>query len=209
MVIKPILFSGPMVRAILEGRKTMTRRIVQPQPKADIVDRHLYVDLASPKQPGDILWVRETWGYHQDSYGDAWPIFYRADYPEGATTFPWGRKDEEGEEVICDLPRSWRPSIFMPKEAARLFLRVTAVRVERLQEISDADAIREGANCDEDGRNVGLAEKMRRGPDERFRDLWDSINGKRAGGTYAWNKNPWVWVITFERVDKPAGWPEV
>lgn len=192
MATKPILFSGPMVRAILEGRKPMTRRVMKPQVNGDIAERHLYVDLRSPFQPGDILWVRETWLEHKGTY------IYMADGKHLAL-----------DALIGGPFFKWRPSIFMPKEAARLFLRVTAVRAERVQEITDEDAIREGANCDEDGRNVGLAEKIRRGPVERFRDLWDSINGMRAGGAYSWDKNPWVWVITFERVDKPAGWPEV
>ena len=207
MSSKPILFSGPMVRAILEGRKTMTRRVMKPQVNGDIAERHLYVDLRARFQPGDILWVLETWAPFAGAncacrhYGyecKCEPYWYRAD-----PSMDFANECEYPEDRMA-----WHPSIFMPKEAARIFLRVTAVRAERVQEINAHQAILEGVdtgdvleNTPESGDFAGYAVG-------RFRDLWDSINAKRAGGAYAWDKNPWVWVISFERVDKPAGWPE-
>ena len=134
--MKPILFNTQMVHAILDGRKTQTRRIVKPQPQSYSFDGRVYVfnegELPKPQyQPGDILYVRETWAEntipHSGNYAG---IEYRADY--------YG-----GREPIL----RWRPSIHMPREAARIFLRVTDVRVERLQHITRADAISEGCNA--------------------------------------------------------------
>lgn len=213
--MKPIIFSTPMVQAILDGRKTMTRRVVKPQPtyitpsgrwvwpipKSKVhpccctevctASREWWEYLAldqTPYQPGDVLWVRETWGDHggKTSY-----FLYRADFPDGAKTYEWPEKDETGEPIICDLPR-WRPSIFMPREAARIFLRVTDVRVERLQEISEEDAAKEGlAPAILDGA-VFISAKG------KFHVLWETINAKRG---YGWDTNPWVWVVSFERTE--------
>ena len=135
-----------------------------------------------PYQPGDILWVRETWAAWSSTYGVAPKLYYKAD---GDT--PAGIK--------------WRPSIHMPKEAARLFLRVTDVRVERLQDITDEGAKAEGANW-KHGHHVGVEEKMRRGAVERFAEIWDTTIKPADRETYGWSANPWVWVISFERISR-------
>lgn len=126
MATKPILFNTQMVRAILDGRKTCTRRIVKPQPTA-----HYGVQcIKPPYQPGDILYVRETWSLRFD--GEKY--FYRAD-----------KNTSREEKRLLDYNDvKWRPSIHMPKEAARIWLKVTNVRVERLQDISGEDLIKEG-----------------------------------------------------------------
>ena len=210
MSCKPILFNTQMVQAILDGRKTVTRRIIKPQtvthntangPVEESLDAFmaqnekdakLLAAACAPYQPGDILWVRETWMpcASIDSFlTDTNLYVYKADYDDG------------------DIPGKWRPSIHMPKEAARLFLRVTDVRTERVNEISNTDCIREGINNEccrvcvhTGGSGCGHCNALWR----QFRDLWDSLNAKRG---YGWDDNPWVWVYTFERVDKPAGWP--
>lgn len=174
---KPIIFSGPMVRAILAGTKTQTRRV---DPKA-VFD----ADLAR-YQPGDRLWVRETWKR------DAWcgriiavdgtikdlglvSIHYAADASEQCRRYT-ATPPEPSDH--------WRPSIFMPRWASRITLEVTDVRAQRLQEISAEDAKAEGMeSCT---------------PYDQFRALWDSINGKRTG--CAWGDNPWVWAYTFRRL---------
>ncbi len=188
---RPILFSGPMVRAILEGRKTQTRRIVK--------QCHMVMDhgedaagqcinagyipcfpLCPYGHRGDRLWVRETWTCvhgvpsaggvpHPDDF-----VRYRAD--EGP-----------GEQVITDV-RCWHPSIHMPRVYSRILLEIVAVRVERLNEISGTDCIAEGIiEADAPQYVFGLH--------EAYRDLWESING--AG---SWTENPWVWVVEFRRV---------
>lgn len=207
---RPILFSGPMVRAILDGRKTQTRRAVK-----DVPDWCLSGDVAAitngagewaisqlgtrprvwppdPKsgftcpygQPGDELWVRETWR----------PLSEFDPSPETGAAY-WADSHVGLERRNGDA--KWRPSIHMPRWASRITLTVTAVRVERLQDISEADAIAEG--CSEfygdimninDG-HVGTATRPRR---FAFRDLWQSINGPDS-----WDANPWVWVVEFER----------
>lgn len=199
--MKPILFSTEMVKAILEGRKTQTRRIVKPQPngeycgictssfenknvgKVGFADGDRLEELIKPKyQISDILWVRETWCYKMaHNFGSPIPdkseIFYKAD---------------------CDIAEigGWKPSIFMPREAARIFLEVTDVRVERLQEISEKDAMAEGISLPNYAEQA-ISDVHYPDPDEIYADLWESINGKGS-----WDKNPWVWVITFKRVDK-------
>ena len=187
---RPIIFSGPMVRAILEGRKTQTRRVVKPQhdcrydglaPAREYLGRkHLgswgayfgWAFVPCPYgQPGDQLWVREAWGYDCDRN-----LVFRAD----------------GE--LAEVNR-WRPSIHMPSWASRITLEVTDVRVERVQDISDLDALAEGIQV------IGRTEvnDLSRGKFRHaFRALWDSINAKRGHG---WDKNPWVWVVQFRVVD--------
>ena len=167
----PIIFSGPMVRAILDGRKTQTRRVIKPQPKGEFCrygfhmpTQAIWTDLTVVScpygQPGDLLWVRETFA----AAGDQSWVEYRAD---------------------CDSKViRWRPSIHMPRSASRLTLRITDVRVQRVQEISEEDARAEGT--------TGLAGAM-----TGFPYLWESINAKRG---YGWNTNPWVWAISFERI---------
>ena len=191
---RPILFSAPMVRAILAGTKTQTRRVVK--------DRHIgQIDtskLPGPAgwsrpmpygKPGYRLWVRETWQSHHNQNGerldglDDWKkhpreCFYRADESDPSTRPMSGR---------------WRPSIHMPRWASRITLEVTGVRVERLQEISEADAIAEGVNVHPD--HHGKPRTSIYSPVQAYRDLWESINGPGS-----WDLNPWVWVVEFERV---------
>ncbi len=209
--MKPILFSSEMVRAILEGRKTQTRRVVKPQPEkcgdgwiynnvhfADDaqMQSHLFHDIyGNYKCPyggvysdgtGDTLWVRETWASHK-YMDDTKP----SEFTVGAQMLPvWYRADN----VQNDERGRWRPSIFMPRWASRITLRVVDVRVERVQDISDEDCINEGMWM-YSPNNVGPApEILSRGD---FAELWDFINARRG---HAWDTNPWVWVVEFEEV---------
>lgn len=195
--MKPILFSTEMVRAILNGHKTETRRVVKPQPAGDgskpepLKTRPGYWNAwgddfvyRQPYAVGDILYVRETTCY--DAYAAfTQQTFYKADYKSKPN---WVARTV--------------PSIHMPKEAARIFLRVTEVRVERLQDIDDTGAKAEGANG-RDGKNVGWVEKMRRSSIERFSEIWDSTIKPADLDRYGWEANPWVWAIEFERCEKP------
>jgi hypothetical protein len=172
---RPIIFSVPMVRAILEGRKSQTRRIkrahenIAPGITSDAI-RCPY------GQPGDLLWVRETWYSPPKPLNDCLGYAADGDHPHGCTY----RK---------------RPSIFMPRWASRLTLRITAVRVERLQEISAADSRAEGLEWVAPTYGVGgIAASWNGDPVQSYRALWESINGKGS-----WDLNPWVWVIEFER----------
>jgi hypothetical protein len=216
----PILFSGPMVRAILAGRKTQTRRIVKPQPelrddgwiwcppsakynaKIDDWVPHArwrcglnptecgaagIVQWCPYGQPGDRLWVRETWARWTDvkSFGC---VVYQSD---GTARRYLCDGDGEGDPVqlgkACkpvEPVARWRPSIHMPRWASRLTLEVTDVRVERLQEISEADAMAEGRSMTP-GDPAGY-----------FPDTWAAINGADS-----WHANPWVWVVSFKRVE--------
>ena len=214
---RPILFSAPMVRAILDGSKTQTRRIVKVQPPATTSDvftfhhpdprEHFYafdgdalLDWAYPcplGEAGDRLYVRETWQHSNHPFGpyDAdCLVFYRADYmdnPHG----PDGEKSPEGKY------REWRPSIHMPRSASRITLEITGVRVERLNDCSRADAVAEGAppshpSIDVVSRQFGYPDFSR----SWYAQLWEQING---AGT--WAANPWVWVIEFKRVDGAKG----
>jgi hypothetical protein len=196
---RPILFSTPMVQAILQGRKTQTRRIVNPQPLTGMthVAGNLWRPLEQPPslngkllgcqygKRGDILWVRETWGKAQSNYAHSDTYLYKADdYPDDFSPVA-----------------KWKPSIHMPKEAARIFLKIIDVRVERLQEISQEDAISEGIEFKIDETSVSLNSYKiyeannwwDENPIQSFKSLWESINGQES-----WNKNPWVWVIEFE-----------
>jgi len=201
----PILFSAPMVRAILEDRKTQTRRIVKPQPDGPVYlpedpkvarycrENHEAMTLAawakgfSPYgQPGDRLWVRETWQgpLMEDmcAYRAEPSDFHKPEFCEYAAD---GRSPPEFVNDDDELKQCWRPSIFMPRWASRITLELTDVRVERLQEITLID-------CEEEG--VGHV-----GPQSaqaRYRELWDSLNAKRA----PWASNPWVWVLVFKRL---------
>lgn len=212
---RPILFSGPMVRAILDGRKTMTRRIVKPQPLSGYAFADYKTDLGYPAslgrlwagwwpsdrrdgspiyykcpygQPGDRLWVRETWA----EVGTLDPGFlvYRATYPE---CLPAGLENVPDASAV-----RWRPSIHMFRWASRSILEITAVRVERLHDISEEDARAEGCppclGLSECGGGCDCCESAR--PVKWFRDLWSAING--AG---SWDSNPWVWSVSFNRVE--------
>lgn len=188
----PILFSAPMVRAILDGRKTQTRRIVRPDwwrclDPDDVDDRARAVDQSPYGRPGDRLWVRETWtrwdgGEHARRDGTG--VSFRADCLDAR-----GREDSRAR---LDYGIRWYPSIHMRRADARILLEVKAVRVERLTAITPADAIAEGAFGD--GRYATAPGTPY--PVATFAELWDSINGDRA----PFASDPWVWVVTFRRV---------
>lgn len=201
---RPILFNADMVRAILDGRKTQTRRVVKPQPEYrenESLPGHFgtwlhgwnldhecvipsdYWKHCPHGQPGDRLWVRETWmnlkgtgvsGSPDPKFNPKQiPVAYRAECTA------------EGEDARIDMGLKWRPSIYMPRWASRINLEITGVRVERLQDISDDDVWAEGwesvsvGNCDY----------------KNFGELWESISGPGS-----WDANPWVWVIEFRRL---------
>ena len=208
--MKPILFSTSMVQAILDGRKTQTRRIVKEDKRGQWVavnnarnlefgasvpcylHREVSVDDKSrnimyPKYDvGDILWVRETWS--KDENGE---YVYRTNY--GTTE----------DDSFPPSMFKWKPSIHMPREAARIFLKVTNVRVERLQDITEEDAIAEGVKDPYEYQSPEYYEQPNlRGFEinkSAFAGCWDSIYSKRG---YGWESNPWVWVVAFEKISK-------
>ena len=225
MAIKPILFNTEMVRAILDGRKTVTRRLVKPQPKSKLCYTFAGSDCGTwgypsktahescgeeyrlpdnitkedfgkrwnpPYHTDDVLYVRETWSpiYPDKESNEVCGYIYKEDsleeydnrYPDGED-YQWGCK--------------WRPSIHMPKEAARIWLKVTDVRVERLQEITEEQIGREGVEVEYP--HVLNGEEKR----YAFSTLWNSTVKKSDLDRYGWNANPWVWVIEFERCEKP------
>jgi hypothetical protein len=215
-----------MVRAILDGRKTCTRRVIKPQleecPNCKHVhNEYIYDKMAEnvycarcgyplvperrvPYQPGDILYVRETWcGWYLPLVGMHY--CYRATEPDG-------NKRPTSPEYDCDVEKiSWHPSIHMPKEAARIWLKVTDVRVERLQSITEEGAIREGAEGEKchhtnagafgciDCMNTGWIEP----PQVEFMQIWDSTIKKSDLDRYGWDANPYVFVIQFVKSDRP------
>jgi hypothetical protein len=208
MKTKPILFNAEMVRAILDGRKTQTRRVVKPQPPsscgrvlyhpkpAEIWMFQNHENIICPYgAPGDELWVKET----MISDGDDW-WNYAAD--GGSRDFPLNDDETEYADYVLDWMDKQRkkqrtivPSIHMPRWASRITLRITDVRVERVQDITDADALAEGIKPSD----VAARGYQRGYQDARvaFRVLWNSINEKRGFG---WEKNSWVWVVEFEVV---------
>ena len=206
MAIKPILFNTEMVRAILDGRKSCTRRLVKTRrkdacgfyvtKKADGTFSGIYEydenesmfdnPLMPPYQPGDILYVRETWHKYIKRVGEGKSCHLVEFY---------GYKASIANSEDADEP--WKPSIHMPKEAARIWIKVTNVRVERLKEIT-IDGI----------RNEGLSSMAVHAGDmeiamEEWKNLWNSTIKKSDLDSYGWNANPWVWVIEFERCEKP------
>jgi len=202
--MKPILLNTEEVRAILDGRKSVTRRVVRPQPdfcvmtKAGLLTSHFPISVEDglintklgnvttwehmPYRPGDILYVRETWnGDWCDHY------IYKAD---GGSAKAAGYSKEP----------KWRPSIHMPKEAARLFLRVTGVRVERLQDMTGHDVLAEGVENGHSNPTMGKRwENMQR---MAFSDLWNRTIKKADLPLCGWAANPWVWVVEFERISE-------
>lgn len=218
MAIKPILFNTEMVRAILGGRKSCTRRIVKPQweecPHCKYVhNEYIYDKLAenvycarcgyplvserrAPYQPGDLLYVRETWKYLYELDGNEQTIEDTGKYYYAATdTIPFDAYVDENGVKHDHAP--WRPSIHMPKEAARIWLKVTDVRVERLQDMWASDVSKEGIRFNK----PTAADEMLKA----FAKLWDSTIKKSDLDRYGWNASPWVWVIEFERCEKPKG----
>lgn len=219
---RPILFSGEMVRAILAGKKTQTRRVIKPQPQA-LNDRGWFEYRGKSRgkctwnafvtkavlgtapieewcpygQPGDRLWVRETWNtvdYEVDYPGVC--IRYKASEPTPGVLrqsedywISWDIVEKHGDNpdkyMDANFRSDWRPSIHMPRWASRITLEVTGVRVEQVQDISEADVQAEGC---ETGSEYWYDE---------FRKLWNAINDKRGFG---WYTNPWVWVVEFRMV---------
>lgn len=189
---RSILFSGPMVRALLDGTKTQTRRVMKPQPDLtpelnDCAEAEFYVGDECVHTtrcpygiPGDRLWVRET---HRPIYGQDCGLIavdYRATYKYGTRL---------GD--VVGIPQCWRPSIHMRREHSRITLEITGVRVQRLQEISEQDALAEGITDSWPAIECTSDRPFRDG----YRWLWESING--AG---SWGANPWVWALTFKRI---------
>lgn len=209
MAIKPILFNTEMVQAILDGRKTCTRRLVKFLPGENsqwtghIKDGLMLYNGRNepcirkvPYQLGDIMYVRETWQYLYELDGNEQIIEGTGKYYYAATdTIPFDTYVDASGVTHERVP--WHPSIHMPKEAARIWLKVTNVKVERLQEIT-IDGI----------RNEGLSSMAVHAGDmkialKEWGLLWNSTIKKSDLDSYGWNANPWVWVIEFERCDKP------
>ena len=203
----PILFNIEMVKAILNGKKTCTRRIVKGYIPTDAEFGY------TAFTPKDAISCRGTFETDHQEYGEK---FFKLPYQRGDILYvreTWGKGYEEGtyiykaDDKLADLPTFkdstkliYHPSIHMPKEAARIWLKVTDVRVERLQDITEDGAKEEGANF-KNGKNVGLEEKMRRTAIERFAEIWNSTIKKSALDRYGWDANPFVWVIEFERCE--------
>lgn len=198
---RPILFSGPMVRAMLEGRKTQTRRIIKPQPREteewldvdprcnfDWKSAYCGLDYIKSKcrygQHGDRLWVKETW---RETGAISNPYAYKADV-EALNLI-----GEDGQIITCRY--RWRPSIHMPKEAARIWLEIDEIRVERVQDITLGDIAAEGnPNLPKEKEEwIGNLPELQK-EFNWFIDLWNKINSKRG---YGWDQNPWVWVVKF------------
>lgn len=197
---RPILFNTEMVQAILAGRKMQTRREVHPDIAVSISnnpDRILY--RCPFGQTGDVLWVRESCLWVMSDHAP--------DLLEGSRDrTQWVYKASEHEDFMKYAKEQygykWKPSIHMPKDAARIWLRIKDVRVERLQEISEIDAMREGIESVDHGAHwknyVQDDISSFVCPSHSFESLWHSINGADS-----WNANPWVWVLEFERIEKP------
>lgn len=211
--VLPILFNTEMVRAILARKKTETRRVMKPANpfrnregyfqgsglwidgynKEDVpngcvkdysisscwMSKKFYIDTYAPYKPGDILYVRETWCKGSLDYGKE-QYYYKADNP----TFH------------C----RWNPSIHMPKAAARIWLRVTDVKAERLQDIDGQEVLKEGV----DSHMHPKADYFNMNQREMFEKIWNSTIKKTDWNLYGWEANPWVWVIKFERCEKPG-----
>lgn len=189
---RPILFSAPMVLAILSGQKAQTRRIVKPQTRID--PRRIPDGFCSLKcpygVPGDRLWVRETWGTIDDGLDcdDSSAICYRATETAQWRDRPHAKeKRANGMDAAYVQPQKWRPSIFMPRWASRITLETTDIGIERLNELTTEDAIKEG--CRFAGFPASLTDVG------AFAKLWEKINGKGS-----WAANPYVWVVSFRRI---------
>lgn len=224
MAIKPILFNTEMVRAILDGRKSCTRRICKDANECTVPDMEFYnagkrtyavhnfadkkhteqlsiAERTCPICPGDVLYIRETWTEECGKY------YYRADYDsdylDPCETLSGGYPASCRNHPGCDgcMATStrihWHPSIHMPKEAARIWLKVTDVRVERLQEITSEQICREGVEVEYPHALNGEEKRY------AFSTLWNSTIKKADLDRYSWDANPWVWVIEFERCEKP------
>ena len=194
---RPIIFSAPMILAVLENRKTQTRRVCTPTAFYSCP----YGDL------GNKLWVRETFTLQCDVNGDSppftdgRPVKYISDSDGDHWLQPHYRATDSEPALSCERPNCkrsddphchWRPSIFMPRWASRITLEITDVRVQRVQEITEGDAVAEGVQVPVVRESSGY-----RG---RYAVLWDRINAKRG---FPWESNPWVWALTFSRYHRP------
>jgi len=197
---RPILFSAPMVRAILAGQKTQTRRIFKEknggvQPRAnDIPGMRQILRNCPYGQLGDRLWVRESWADLTQTHGQRWERLNDETglYERGINPFAWYRADGDQPDVGDGATHyaPWRPSIHMPRWASRILLEVVGIRVERLQDISAADCVAEGAPG---GHGAIPGYPYNATPQEHYRHIWTSINGAAS-----WDANPWVWVVEFK-----------
>lgn len=213
---KPILFSTPMVQAILSGNKTQTRRIIKGLPKGaykiwfdgaewiieNAIGQCWSTHFYCPYEIGDILWVRETYAKTGDNHNDDWPghgdYYYKADNP-------FNEIELHKEYPYMKGWPKWRPSIFMPKEACRIKLKITNIKAQKLQDISENDALAEGIGSGfqmnagypdyEHINKSGICTLTQDSAINSYASLWDKINGH---GT--WNANPWVWVIEFKKI---------
>lgn len=225
---RPILMSAPMVRAILAGTKTVTRRIVNPLLYINVggEDEGENIYQSDPRfgttatewsrspygVAGDRLWVRETWqGWKRTSYEyDEWEALTR-EARSGATWAEWiaenGKPDATEYRATSKSVGPWTPAIHMPRWASRITLEIVDVRVERLHDITDEDAKREGVQpffevYDRIGRDQRITDGTYARDEEyraSFACLWDEINGDRA----PWSSNPWVWRVAFRRIEQP------
>ncbi len=223
-MVKGILFNSEMVRAILDGRKTVTRRIVKIPYELEIVKivgesgninnplgaMYLGGIKRPPYQPGDILYVRETWcwepcwdcGMDTEEHNccdESANKFFNHDKGEWGC---YGYKASLGEDAYPSVD-TWHPSIHMPKEAARIWLKVTDVRVERLQEITVNDCVNEGAYWIPKNPEFIIRDSVKHAAIKEFSKLWESTIKKSDLDRYGWDANPWVWVIEFEQCEKP------
>jgi hypothetical protein len=227
---RPILFSGPMVRALLEGRKTQTRRLIKPQPKKDpmtgdfvlmlsphhgVTGLRSWLEACPYGQPGERLWVKEAAYIAKPNFGDPQFDTHKDNEGRGRVVDYAATMDADAVRCAEDFGVKKTPSIHMPRWASRLLLEVVEVRAERLQDITEADAIAEGARHFPD-----LPSLSRYGQDPRwsffdatsvdqclgsarhaFGNAWNKINGARAD----WDANPWVWAISFKRIQPETG----
>ncbi len=208
-VERPVLFNTAMVRAVLDGSKTQTRRVIKPQPKGasygheQDYSRFIWEGQGYPLvlpcpygRPGDRLWAREAFAIEARDPGEYSTLVWRADREAAHTDQTQLMRPHYFLESSWEPDDRWRPSIHMPRWASRITLEVTDVRVERVQDISDLDVLAEGVrdngSYDRSGLTKGAGDRV-------FRPLWDSINAKRGFG---WNTNPWVWVVEFARNER-------
>lgn len=225
MKFRPILFSTPMVQAILNGTKTQTRRVVKPQPMKhhwqifdhykinapllnttkgigvqfshSIKNNHERDNFVLAKaNKDDIFWVRETWALDYFGKGQYWHFKEGIDVNKSDIVYK-----ASSDDLTVTLDKKWKPSIFMPKQVCRLFLKCTNVRVERLHDISDGDAKAEGIEIGdgfEQFKNYQKGYPWKNSAIESFFSLWESINGKES-----LDSNPWTWAYDFEIIEKP------